>query len=218
MVGCTQSNEGVSLQYHLHGHDCLHKTPWQYMAKSAKIILLETNCCNWQNPAPDDTSCAKLDPYRVIGSPSDSSVEVHEETGALWIFCTQSRMSLGSRTFLSASLSLPLGVCALLFLSVPYTLSCCGYCSLSLLLVSFLGLYIRIPLISKHLLGAHQVPGPSPGKPLYQGQSQGPNSCCTHTGRHQKKNITHTHTHTHTQSQWEHNLSCPFQVHPSSRA
>ena len=105
-------------------------------------------------------------------------------------------MSLGSRTFLSASLSLPLGVCALLFLSVPYTLSCCGYCSLSLLLVSFLGLCIRIPLISKHLLGAHQVPGPSPGKPLYQGQSQGPNSCCTHTGRHQKKNHTHTHTHT----------------------
>ena len=103
-------------------------------------------------------------------------------------------MSLGSRTFLSASLSLPLGVCVLLFLSVPYTLSCCGYCSLSLLLVSFLGLCIRIPSISKHLLGAHQVPGPSPGKPLYQGQSQGPNSCCTHTGRHQKKNHTHTHT------------------------
>ena len=83
----------------------------QYVATSAKIISFETNCCKLQNTAPI-MHLVQTWILRVIGSPStDSSVEAHEETRALWIFHSQSRMSLGSRTFLSALLSPSWSVC-----------------------------------------------------------------------------------------------------------
>ena len=76
-----------------------------------KIISFETNCCKLQNPVPV-IHLVQTWILRVLGSPStDSSVEAQEETRALWIFHTQSRMSLGSRTFLSAPLSPAWSVC-----------------------------------------------------------------------------------------------------------
>ena len=93
----------------------------QYVATSAKVISFETHCCKLQNPTPI-IHLVQTWILRVPGSPStDSSVEVHEERRALQIFHTQSRMSLNSRTFLSA-LSPSWSLC----LSVPYTLALCG--------------------------------------------------------------------------------------------
>ena len=154
----------------------------QCMATSAKIISFETNWYKLQNPALI-MHLVQTWILRVIGSPStDSSTEAHEETGALWIFHSQSRMSLGSRTFPSALLFPSWSVS----LSVPYTVGCYGSYPYSVFLISFPGLCIRSPSIRKHLLGAHQVPGPSPGKLLYQVQSQGPTPWCIHTRKHKK--------------------------------
>ena len=107
LVGCTLSNVGSpsNMRVHLQARDSLRMISQQYMATSGKIISFETHCCKLQNPAP---IIHRVHTWilRVIGSPStDSSVEAQEETRALSIFCTQSRMSLGSRTFLSAPLS-----------------------------------------------------------------------------------------------------------------
>ena len=107
LVGCAQSNVGSpsNIRVHLQARDSLRMISRQYMATSGKIISFETHCCKLQNPAP---IIHRVHTWilRVIGSPStDSSVEAQEETRALWIFRTQSRMSLGSRTFLSAPLS-----------------------------------------------------------------------------------------------------------------
>ena len=104
----------------------------------------------------------------------------------LFGFSVLSRGCLWVLGHFSLPLSHPLGVCALLSLSVPYTLGCCGSYPLSILLISFPQMCIRSPSVSKHLLGAHQAPGPSPGKLLYQEQSQGPTPWCVHTRRHQK--------------------------------
>ena len=83
----------------------------QYVATSAKIISFETICCKLQNTAPI-MHLVQTWILEVIGSPStDSSVAAHEETRALWIFRTQLRMSLVSRTFLSALLSPSWSVC-----------------------------------------------------------------------------------------------------------
>ena len=154
----------------------------QYVATSAKVISFETHCCKLQNPARI-IHLGQTWILRVPGSPStDSSVEVHEERRALQIFHTQLRMSLGSRTFLSALISPSWSFCP----SVPYTLGLCGSYPHSVLFISFPELCIRNPSVSKHLLGAHQAPGPSPGKLLYQEQSQGPTPWCIHTRRHQK--------------------------------
>ena len=184
LVGCAQSNVGSpsNIRVHLQARDSLRMISRQYMATSGKIISFETNCCKLQNPAPI-IHHVQTWILRVIGSPStDSSVEAQEETRALWIFRTQSRMSLGSRTFLSAPLSPFWSLCP----SVPHTLGLCGSYPLSVLLISFPQMCIRSPSVSKHLLGAHQVPGPSPGKLVYQEQSQGPTPWCIHTRRHQK--------------------------------
>ena len=116
---------------------------------------------------------------RVLGSPStDSSVEVGDERRALQNFRTQSRC-----LYVLGHFSLPYSS---LCLSVPYTLDLCGSYPHSVLFISFLEMCLRSPSVSKHLLGAHQVPGPSPGKLLYQEQSQGPTPWCVHTRRHQK--------------------------------
>ena len=99
------------VQVHLQTRGCLHMISQQYVATSAKIISFETNCCKLQNTAPI-MHLVQTWILRVIGSPStDSSVEAHEETRALWIFRTQLRMSLGSRTFLSPLLSPSWSVC-----------------------------------------------------------------------------------------------------------
>ena len=184
LVGCTQSNEGSpsGMWVHLQAWDCLCMISRQYVATSAKIISFETNCCKLQNPGPI-IHLVQTWILRVPGSPStDSSVEVHEERRALQIFRTQLRMSLGSRTFLSALISPSWSLCP----SVPYTLGLCGSYPHSVLFISFPKVCIRSPSVSKHLLGAHQAPCPSPGKLLYQEQSQGPTPWCIHTRRHQK--------------------------------
>ena len=93
------------VQVHLQTGGCLRMISQQYVATSAKIISFETNCCKLQNTAPI-MHLVQTWILEVIGSPStDSSVAAHEETRALWIFRTQLRMSLGSRTFLSPLLS-----------------------------------------------------------------------------------------------------------------
>ena len=171
-----------NIRVHLQARDSLRMISRQYMATSGKIISFETHCCKLQNPAPI-IHLVQTWILRVPGSPStDSSVEVHEERRAFQIFHTQLRISLGSRTFLSALLSPSWSLCP----SVPYSLGLCGSYPHSVLFISFPELCIRNPSVSKHLLGAHQVPGPSPGKLLYQEQSQGPTPWCIHTRRHQK--------------------------------
>ena len=143
LVGCTQSNEGSpsGIWVYLQAWDCLCMISRQYVATSAKIISFETNCCKLQNPAPI-IHLVQTWILRVSGSPStDSSVEVHEERRALQIFRTQSRMSLGSRTFVSALLSPSWSLCP----SLPYTLGLCGSYPHSVLFISFPELCIRSP-------------------------------------------------------------------------
>ena len=123
LVGCTQSNVGSpsNIRVHLQARDSLRMISQQYMATSGKIISFETHCCKLQNPAP---IIHRVHTWilRVIGSPStDSSVEAQEETRALSIFCTQPRMSLGSRTFLSAHLSPSWSLCPSVSLCPSYS-------------------------------------------------------------------------------------------------
>ena len=109
------------VEVHLQTRGCLHMISQQYVAKSAKIISFETNCCKVQNTARI-MHLAQTWILRVIGSPStDSSVEAHEETRALWIIHTQLRMSLGSRTFLSPLLSPSWSVCLSISLCPLYS-------------------------------------------------------------------------------------------------
>ena len=174
-----------NIRVHLQARDSLRMISRQYMATSGKIISFETNCCKLQNPAP---IIHRVQTWilRVIGSPStDSSVEVRRKQ-ELSQFSVLSRGCLWVLGHFSLPPSHRLGVCALLSLSVPYTLGLCGSYPHSVLLISFPELCIRSPSVSKPLLGAHQAPGPSPGKLLYQEQSQGPTPWCIHTRRHQK--------------------------------
>ena len=123
LVGCTLSNVGSpsNMRVHLQARDSLRMISQQYMATSGKIISFETHCCKLQNPAPI-IHLVQTWILRVIGSPStDSSVEAQEETRALWIFRTQSRMSLGSRTFLSAPLSPSWSLCPSVSLCPSYS-------------------------------------------------------------------------------------------------
>ena len=143
LVGCTQSNEGSpsGMWVHLQAWDCLCMISGQYVATSAKVISFETHCCKLQNPAPI-IHLGQTWILTVPGSPStDSSVEVHGERRALQIFHTQLRISLGSRTFLSALISPSWSFCP----SVPYTLGLCGSYPLCVLFISFPKVCIRSP-------------------------------------------------------------------------
>ena len=121
LVGCTESIEGSpSSTGAFQARGCLRMISQQYVTTSAKIISFETNWYKLQNPALI-MHLVQTWILRVIGSPStDSSIEAHEETGALWIFHTQLRMSLGSRTFPSALLFPSWSVCLSVSLCPSY--------------------------------------------------------------------------------------------------